>query len=219
MPLDPREDLQVYATPRSEPVADADEFPDPDEPGLIGAEFWPRAAARLIDWVYLLFVASVGGIVAGLVMVILEARGAITPGWAERVGEGRILGMVVGTIASITYHAVSESVHGASLGKLCLRLRVVTTEGRRAGLYAGLVRNLAFLVDSFFFGVVGASAMGNSPTNQRYGDQWARTLVVRVADLPPVQRPSTARFLGALALASLLAGLINTGHMIFNGLG
>lgn len=87
------------------------------------------------------------------------------------------------------------------------------------GPVAGLVRNLAFLIDSLFFGLVGASAMGKSPTNQRYGDQWARTLVVRVADLAPSQRPSTARFLCAFALAATSAGLINTSYLIFNGLG
>ncbi|MBK6683263.1 MAG: RDD family protein [Deltaproteobacteria bacterium] len=221
MPLEPREDLQVYAPPRTEPKpeGDADEFPDPDAPGLIGAEFWPRAAARVIDWVYITIVSSVAGFSGGILLAVLEAVGTVAPGWAERVGQGGIGSMVVGTIATIGYQTLSEGLHGASFGKLCMKLRVVNTAGGRAGLWSGLVRNVAFLVDSLFFGMIGASAMGQSPTNQRYGDRWARTLVVRVERLQPSQRPSTAQFLAALAVASAVAGAINTGYLIFNGLG
>jgi hypothetical protein len=45
--------------------------------------------------------------------------------------------------------------------------------------------------------------MKESPLRQRNGDQWARTVVVRLAAIPPEQRLSEWRF--ALAAAGGLA--------------
>lgn len=46
------------------------------------------------------------------------------------------------------------------------------------------IRSGAFYIDGLFFGLIGYSCMKHSRLNQRYGDIWAKTVVVKVAELP-----------------------------------
>jgi uncharacterized RDD family membrane protein YckC len=113
------------------------------------------------------------------------------------------------------YHAFSEGVGGASLGKAVLGLRVKSEELRPAGVWRGVVRSLAYYIDAIFFGAVAYSAMSDSRWLQRHGDKWAGTVVVRAASLSPASR-------GGVALGILLgcsSGLaISTVSSVVKGL-
>ena len=71
-------------------------------------------------------------------------------------------------------------------------------------------RNLAYYVDSLFFGLVAYQKMSESPKRQRIGDHWGRTMVVRLAEIDPSTRPSGLRF-----AAATLVGLTADGLAMF----
>jgi uncharacterized RDD family membrane protein YckC len=66
------------------------------------------------------------------------------------------------------------ATHGRTLGKLALKLRVVSTVGASPGAAALLVRNLVRDVDL----IVGAPLVALDPLSRRLGDRLAGTLVV-----------------------------------------
>jgi uncharacterized RDD family membrane protein YckC len=61
---------------------------------------------------------------------------------------------------------------------------VVKEDASPCGVNAGLIRSLAYMIDSLFFGLVAYLQMNKSPQQQRLGDRWAGTIVVRRASLP-----------------------------------
>jgi uncharacterized RDD family membrane protein YckC len=121
---------------------------------------------------------------------VLAAAGALSPGWQHRM-QGMSAGtFAFGMLSGLVYHMLSEGMGGASLGKLALGLRVMHEDLRPAGVGQALVRNLAYYIDSFFFGLVAYSAMGKTRRQQRLGDRWGHTVVVRAASLPESLRGS-----------------------------
>ncbi len=133
----------------------------------------------------LLFGTSlVAGAVAGIAVgVVVAASGGDVSAHLARGSGFKVLLFVAGLAAGILFHAVCDVFAGGSPGKLALGLRVVTVDGDRIGVGAALLRNVAYYVDGFFFGMPAASAMSASGArNMRYGDQWAKTMVVPAAD-------------------------------------
>ena len=63
-----------------------------------------------------------------------------------------------------------------------------------------MIRSLWFLVDGFFFGLVGYTSMQKSPLNQRYGDVWGHTVVVAAANVPAGSERGTLQLMGGLML-------------------
>ncbi|MBK7859939.1 MAG: RDD family protein [Archangiaceae bacterium] len=164
--------------------------------------FGPRAGARIIDMVAGYVAGTAAGVLAAIVLGILQAVGAAQPGWLQRFGHGFVFNLLVGTVAAIAAHSVATVVCGASIGKALLKLRVVRTDGRRLGVGQALIRESVYLVDAFFFGLVGKSAMDSSSLQQRHGDRLADAAVVR-ADAVSRDSASTG---GRLA-GGLLAGM------------
>jgi uncharacterized RDD family membrane protein YckC len=103
---------------------------------------------------------------------------------------------------------------GASLGKLACGLRVVSEESRPIGLSQAFKRSLAFYWDGLFFGLVGYSSMKKSELNQRYGDHWAKTLVIKSSEVPVESKRGWEMFALAFVMGSfaktisMAAGLI-----------
>jgi uncharacterized RDD family membrane protein YckC len=149
-----------------------------------GAGFWIRAGAQLIDVLYGTMLGFIGGVITGIMLVILSRAGWIAPGWQSRVRGINIPGWGFSLVGACLYHVLTEGMYGASLGKLICQLRVVTEEGRPIGMKQALWRSLAYYIDALFFGIVAYSSMKESPLNQRYGDKWAHTIVIRSKDLP-----------------------------------
>jgi uncharacterized RDD family membrane protein YckC len=104
-------------------------------------------------------------------------------------------------LADVLYHTLCEGLYGATLGKLCCGIRVVSEDGAPSTLKGALIRTLAFeFVDCLFFGAAGYTAMRKSPLNQRYGDVWGKTAVIKTSEMAPESKRAPERLLLALGL-------------------
>ena len=176
--------------------------------GLGYAGFGVRAGAQVIDWIVGMVLGLVAGMVCGVVIGVLAAMGSFGPDWARKLGAMTPLSFLLGIVGGILYHALCEGLGGATVGKLITGLRVRAEDGSPARIGAGLLRSLAFLIDGLFFGLVAYGSMSKSRMQQRLGDKWAHTVVVRAASLPATApRPSLARgiVLGCVAQMAITA--------------
>jgi len=189
------------------------------KPVTVGAGFWIRALARLVDTVYGFALGIVAGVQVGIIVTILETLSVVEPGWGDRISQG---GMLVPTLISsvgyLSYHTTCEGLCGASLGKLVCGLRVLSEDLSPCSLKPAFVRSLAYFVDGLFFGVIGYMAMSKTVIQQRHGDHWARTVVVRNSQVPLGSKRSTAQYLLALALGSVAWGLAGVAALLWKGL-
>jgi uncharacterized RDD family membrane protein YckC len=184
-------------------------------PSLEGAGFWIRAVARILDLLVHIAVSIVAGFVTGIVIVVvalmLHADASVV---LARIGDTQFLGYVAALLGGLWLHVSCEGLHGSSLGKRICGLTVVDESGGPAKMMAAARRDLAFYVDSLFFGVVAWNKMKESPRRQRIGDIWGHTLVVRIKDLPEASRRSALRFVGAFALGVVGDGVILSVELI-----
>ncbi|WP_299684075.1 RDD family protein [uncultured Dokdonia sp.] len=76
---------------------------------------------------------------------------------------------------------IIEITAGATIGNLIVGLRAIPINGqyRKLTFLESLKRHLLDPVDMFFFGLVGIIVMKNTPYNQRIGDLWAKTMVIK----------------------------------------
>jgi uncharacterized RDD family membrane protein YckC len=80
------------------------------------------------------------------------------------------------------YFIFLEGWLGATLGKWVLGLRVIGLDGRRAGLWKGIVRNALRLVDGLpAFNLLGVILIQRSKERTRFGDRIAGTRVIRIS--------------------------------------
>ncbi len=70
---------------------------------------------------------------------------------------------------------------GATIGNSLVGLKAIPMNGndRKLTFAESLKRHLLDPVDMFFFGIVGIITINNTEKNQRVGDLWAKTIVVR----------------------------------------
>jgi uncharacterized RDD family membrane protein YckC len=142
------------------------------------------------------------GVFGAIALVIMEGTGVISSGW-----ETRIQGMTIATFSLslfgvFSYHFFCEGIHGSTLGKMICRIRVISMDGRPNTIKGALIRGLAWYLDSLFFGLVGYSSMEKSTLNQRLGDVWGKTIVVKSRQAPDTSRRSLGWFFLALFLGS-----------------
>ena len=183
-----------------------------------GAGFWIRAAARIIDTLYGIGLGFLGGVLAGIALVILDKSGLITPGWQTRIHGTNIAGWGCSLLGGLLYHSLTEGIYGASLGKVIFQLRVVTEAGQPITMKQALLRSLAYYVDALFFGVVAYSAMRESDLNQRYGDRWAHTVVVGSKNLPSDSRKGGEVFVLAFLMGSVFWAVLNALGLILHAM-
>jgi uncharacterized RDD family membrane protein YckC len=169
--------------------------------GIEGVGFWPRAGARLIDLV-VHYVASIGaGLVFGLLLGIIGTMlGKSVPAMVGKITHLGFIGFGLALLGQVAYEATCESVHGSTLGKLILSMVVVQEDGSPCKLDSALLRNFGYFVDALFFGLVGYFAMQKTPQMQRYGDQWAHTIVCKRSQVRPENLRDGSRFVLALFL-------------------
>lgn len=168
-----------------------------------GAGFAIRATARIIDTIYGTLLGLIGGILTGITLIVLEQAGVITPGWQDRIKGLNISGWVFGLLGNLAYHSLTEGMYGASLGKLICQLRVVAEDARQITMIQAFQRSLAYFWDALFFGLVGYTAMKESELNQRYGDRWAKTIVVKSRDVSADSRSGAEIFVLAFLMGSV----------------
>ncbi len=173
--------------------------------GVVGAGFWIRALARLVDVVYGYAVGSVAGIAAAIVLLFLQALSIADPGWARRMSHPYLILILIpaGFVGNLSYHTLCEGIYGASVGKLVCGLRVLSEDQTPCRLGPAFIRSIAYLVDGLVFGLVGYLSMNKTPLSQRHGDHWAKTIVVRRAQVPAESKRSGYVFVSAVTFGSL----------------
>jgi uncharacterized RDD family membrane protein YckC len=196
--------MSTPITPFSEPTATSPTFSfggyAVEEVGLAGITFWPRAGARLIDCVLHYCVTYSAGFLFSL--LVLAASGGHMPPWVmARFRHPGLFRFIPGLLGFVVYSVICVSMHGSTLGKRLISAVVVQESGIRCRTVPAVIRELAYFVDSLFFGLVGYLAMQGSYQEQRYGDRWARTVVAKRANVIPEQLRSDGRFVVTLMLA------------------
>jgi uncharacterized RDD family membrane protein YckC len=166
------------------------------------AGFGIRALARIADAVFGILIGFAAGILAGLVIVILSAAGIIASGWQQRIHGFSLTSLGFALIGNTAYHCFCEGIHGATLGKLCCGICVVTEDIKPSNLKGAMIRSLAYYIDSLFFGLVGYTSMSKSPLNQRYGDLWGKTVVVKTKVLAPESQRTPTLFILGLSVGA-----------------
>jgi uncharacterized RDD family membrane protein YckC len=130
-----------------------------------------RAAAFLIDWLLFAFMIAVVWIASGGVNTSAEDRILKDPNTG--------LSLVI-TAAALVYFGGLESAWGATVGKRIVGLRVAMVNGGTLTGRAVLLRTLGRVIDCFLLSpIVAAIFVWVSPRNQRLGDRWGSTIVVR----------------------------------------
>lgn len=174
--------------------------------GLDTVGFGKRAAARIIDIVIHLGVSLITGLFLGiLVVVIASVAGSPVEPWLERMTADTTASKILGFFGFVLYSTLCEGLFGATAGKYLLGMVVLNDDDHRPASYTQAVgRSFAFAIDSLFFGLVGYLSMKDSPTDQRFGDKWAGTVVATRASAPPASLRTPMRFLGAFLLAVML---------------
>jgi len=198
--------MSTPITPFSEPAATSPTFSfggyAAEEVGLAGIAFWPRAGARVIDYVLHYCVTYSAGFLFSL--LVLAAAGGHMPPWImARFRHPGLFRFIPGLLGFVVYNVICVSMHGSTLGKRLISAVVVQESGIRCRTVPAAIRELAYYIDSLFFGLVGYLAMQGSYQEQRYGDRWARTVVAKRAKVIPEQLRSDGRFVVTLMLAAM----------------
>ncbi len=179
--------------------------------------FGRRAWGRIIDLLGGQVAGVAGGVLAGVVLVVLQLTGFGREGWEHRLDHGFLFSFLSGSTASVLGSALCTAICGASMGKMFLGLRVVSMSGERPGFLASFVRELAYFIDAFFFGLVAKGQMDNSPLQQRLGDKWGNTVVVQAASLAPGVGTSTQRAVFGVGVGLLVQALVLTVFFVVAG--
>lgn len=168
--------------------------------GLKGEPFWPRAGARILDYVFLnLLVARLAGWLFGFLLT--TAAGGRPPIWVLMRFSQHHLPLFFTTLCGyFAYQTVCTRIYGSTLGKRLLSLQVVQDDGSPCQTRSAIIRELAFFVDSFFFGVVGYTAMSANDQHKRHGDWWAGTIVRKIPRESRENRQQAGRFILGLSL-------------------
>ncbi len=170
-------------------------------PEIHGKNFWLRSLAYIIDFfvMYLLsyFSGYTGGIILGrilrLILPILGRKMYLTH------PDFTIVNYIFGISLTIVYFFLFEWLFGRSFGKLILRMRVVSRDGKPCTLKQALVRSIYRIVDGLFFGLIAYQNM--KPTIfQRLGDKKASTVVVSSRDAIIQDHPAWWLFVLALVI-------------------
>ena len=85
------------------------------------------------------------------------------------------------SVIAMAYYILLEGMAGGTIGKFVTGIRVVNEDGTKLEWSGAVVRNVSRIVDGFPFVFpyfIGAVSVWASPTNQRLGDRWGKTVVV-----------------------------------------
>jgi uncharacterized RDD family membrane protein YckC len=175
---------------------------------VVGAGFWIRVLARMIDTVAGYVLGHFAGLAGAVILATLQALAVVRPGWPLRIGHERLLIYLFSGVGVVLYHAACEGLYGATLGKFFCGLRVLSEDRTPCRLWPAFIRSISYYVDAIFFGLVAYLKMSQSPSQQRHGDHWAHTVVVRNAEVPAESKQSEFRFIGGLALGTCAWGVL-----------
>ena len=197
--------VEAEALPTTEIAGGAIDTPVPS-----GAGFGIRFLARMIDSVYVFLIGKITGfLILGRLYVLTHDWSRLQLVYFEN-GQKHVSLMAIGVLiglgmlGSFLYHAVAEGFSTVTTGKLLCGLRVVTTDGAPVTMKGAFVRSLAIFFDSIFFGLIAYSSMQKSPLQQRYGDVWGETVVVKKSIFQPKPARRHWRMIVGILMGSLL---------------
>lgn len=132
----------------------------------------PRFLAFLID-----------SIILGIIMVPLALLGVFSIGVGVATRgvfdmTGFFVLWAVMIVLNILYFTILEGMHGQTIGKMVLNIKVVGYDGKEIGMARAFVRNLLRIVDGFFFYIVGIVLILATEKHQRLGDMAGSDVVV-----------------------------------------
>ena len=177
---------------------------EPPPPPTAGVAFWPRVGARMLDWLPGMVLGGISGAMGGLLCAAFGVK------LASDSMPTILISMPTSLASAVALSTLCETYAGGTIGKLLLGLRVTRTDGTPITLEQGLKRNVAYLWDACFFGLVAHGAMQQSPLQQRVGDRWAQTLVVRADEANLHVRRTVGVVAAALAGGFACASLVQT---------
>jgi uncharacterized RDD family membrane protein YckC len=132
----------------------------------------PRAVAFLIDVVFFTLIVITVWAVAGGVNQTAEDNLSIT--------DPNTAATLVINAASLVYFGGLERAWGSTIGKRMVGLRVAMLDGGPLTGRAVLMRTLGRFIDMLLLTpIVAAIMVWSSPNNQRLGDRWGGTIVIR----------------------------------------
>jgi uncharacterized RDD family membrane protein YckC len=132
----------------------------------------PRAAAFLIDVALLALIIVVVWSIAGGVNQAAEDNTSFT--------DPNTAASLVIAVALLVYFGGLESAWGSTVGKRLIGLRVAMLDGSPLTGRAVFWRTVGRFFDcSLFSPIVAAVFVWASPHNQRLGDRWGGTIVIR----------------------------------------
>jgi uncharacterized RDD family membrane protein YckC len=73
----------------------------------------------------------------------------------------------------------TETVFSQTFGHFLVGLKVIDITGDKPSIFQSVKRRVADMLDIFFFGIPAFIAINKSEYNQRLGDLWAETYVIR----------------------------------------
>jgi uncharacterized RDD family membrane protein YckC len=170
------------------------------EEGLEGVSFWPRAGARIIDTIVHYMVGYFSGTLFRM-MLRIAADGHVPYRILLKISHASVPVFIAALLGATAYHVICVTVHGSSLGKLIVSIGVVQEDGSPCQLGAAIIRELGYFIDSLVFGIIGYMAMQRTRQQQRYGDQWAGTVVCARSDVAQENLRGAGRFVLAFMLA------------------
>jgi len=134
---------------------------------LIAAPFWPRAAARLIDFFGVLTIVAMP-IIGIVVLTLWREQGFLIP-------IAIIITIVVVSILSAIYPVIAEYRYGKTVGKHLMGLRVVRESGARISFGQAVVRQLPMLTQVWWIDMLFALF---TDKHQRAFEMLSKTRVV-----------------------------------------
>lgn len=182
------------------------------QPGALpGVPFWPRAAARVIDFIVHYLIVTCSGFFTGILIAIAAAIQHNPAALRGLRGSSNSISLFMAALlGSIFLEAVCEGFHGSTPGKLISGLVVVQEDGSPCRPGAAFIRSFAYLIDGLFFGLIGYFNMQKNPQFQRYGDEWAETIVCRRSAV----QPQNLRGAGIFTMVFLLAAMVDAAFVI-----
>jgi len=79
----------------------------------------------------------------------------------------------------IAYYTYLEGSRGQTIGKMITRIKVISEDGGPIGMDQAFKRNILRIIDGLFAYLIGAVLIWRSDKQQRLGDSYARTVVVK----------------------------------------
>ena len=180
------------------------------QPGsLPGVGFWPRGAARIVDWVIHYFVGYGAGFLFRIMLEIVAGmRHTSVRALLRHQTSGHFAVYAFALLGSVVFEAICEGLHGSTPGKRVLSMVVLQEDGSPCRMGSAWIRSFAYFIDALFFGRIGYFNMQKNPQRQRHGDEWAHTVVCRRSNVAAANLRSGGQFTGALFLAVLADAML-----------